>query len=295
MMKTRGLSKKARTNILGYLLVAPMLVGFLVFGFIPLINTIYGSFFEMNGFFWSTSKEYFYGFGNYVYLFKDDAFLTAIGNTFFLMLGIPIGMVISFFIATAINSHYVKAKKPYLIIYYLPAVSSAVAIGIVWKWLFNADYGVVNNMFGLSVAWLSSPDVVKFTLIMKGVWGGIGGTLLLYYASIQNISLDMYEAADVEGANFIQKTFRITIPMVNGTTFYLLVTGIIGGIMAFADNYVVVSSKACNTIMYYLFDKMQHGEYGLVTAGSIIVFLLLFTFTLIQFLLYAQGRKGAKR
>lgn len=281
--------------MLGYSLIAPMLIGFLVFSLIPLLYTIYGSFFDMYGFMWDTSSEYFIGFENYVTLFNDNAFLMAFGNTFFLMLGIPIGMIISFFIATAINSRYVKVKKPYLIIYYLPAVSSAVAIGIVWKWLFNAEIGVVNNLFGISVAWLSDPDIVKFTLIMKGVWGGIGGTLLLYYASIQNVNLDMYEAADVEGANFIQKTFRITIPMVRGTTFYLLVTGIIGGVMAFADNYIVVSSKACNTLMFYLFDKMKNGDYGLVTAGSVIVFGLLFVFTLAQFALYLKDRKGVKR
>ena len=129
---------------------------------------------------------------------------------------------------------------------------------------------------------------------MKGVWGGIGGTLLLYYASIQNISLDMYEAADVVGANCFQKTFAITIPLVKNTSFYILVTGVIGGIMAFADNYVVASSSAANTVVYYLYMEMQKGNYGLVTAGSIIVFVALFFITLIQFYINGLGRKGDK-
>lgn len=289
------LSKKAKSNILGYILVLPMVIGFVVFSLIPLIQSIQGSFYDMTDYYWDTSSEYFIGFDNFKYLFNDPDFIKAIGNTIYLMIGIPIGMVISFFLATILNSKYVKHKKPYLIIYYLPAVSSAVAIGIVWKWLFNAEYGLINNLFNTNIAWLSSPSVIKITLIMKGVWGGIGGTLLLYYASIQNISLDMYEAADIAGANCFQKTFYITIPLVKNTSFYVLVTGIIGGIMAFADNYVVASSSAANTVVYYLYMEMQKGNYGLVTAGSIVVFIALFFITLIQFYLNGLGRKRGER
>ena len=294
MKKRKWLSKQARTNILGYILVLPMVIGFLVFSLLPLIQTIKGSMYDMTDFYWDTSKEYYVGLGNFKKLFEDQDFIKAIGNTLYLMIGIPIGMIIAFFLATILNSKYVKYKKPYLIIYYLPAVSSAVAIGIVWKWLFNAEYGLINDLFNTNIAWLSSPSVIKITLIMKGVWGGIGGTLLLYYASIQNISLDMYEAADVVGANCFQKTFAITIPLVQSTSFYILVTGVIGGIMAFADNYVVASSSAANTVVYYLYMEMQKGNYGLVTAGSIIVFIALFFITLIQFYLNGLGKKGDK-
>lgn len=294
MKKRRRLSKQAKTNILGYILVMPMIIGFVVFSLLPLIQTIKGSMYDMIDFYWDTSDEYYVGAGNFIKLFNDQDFIKAIKNTLYLMMGIPIGMIIAFFLATILNSKYVRRKRPYLIIYYLPAVSSAVAIGIVWKWLFNAEYGLINNLFNTNVAWLSSPSVIKITLIMKGVWGGIGGTLLLYYASIQNISLDMYEAADVVGANCFQKTFAITIPLVKNTSFYILVTGVIGGIMAFADNYVVASSSAANTVVYYLYMEMQKGNYGLVTAGSIIVFVALFFITLIQFYINGLGRKGDK-
>lgn len=294
MKKRRRLSKQAKTNILGYILVMPMIIGFVVFSLIPLIQTIKGSMYDMIDFYWDTSDEYYVGAGNFIKLFNDQDFIKAIKNTLYLMMGIPIGMIIAFFLATILNSQYVKRKRPYLIIYYLPAVSSAVAIGIVWKWLFNAEYGLINNLFNSNIAWLSSPSIIKITLIMKGVWGGIGGTLLLYYASIQNISLDMYEAADVVGANCFQKTFAITIPLVKNTSFYILVTGVIGGIMAFADNYVVASSSAANTVVYYLYMEMQKGNYGLVTAGSIIVFVALFFITLIQFYINGLGKKGDK-
>ena len=288
------LKRKVKDNILGYALITPMVLGFVIFSLVPLMQSIYGSFFEMEEFFWDTSIEYFFGFQNYINLFDDPDFIKAITNTLFLMIGIPIGMIIAFILATIINSKYVKVKKPYLIIYYLPAVSSAVAIGIVWKWLFNAEFGVVNQIFGTNTAWLSSPELVKITLIMKGVWGGIGGTLLLYYASIQNISLDMYEAADLAGANVLQKTFGITIPLVNGTTFYIFVTGVIGGIMAFADNYVVASGSAAQTVVYYLYLEMKKGNYGAVTAGSVLVFIGLFIVTLIQFYLNFRGKKRAR-
>lgn len=288
------LKRKIKNNLLGYGLILPMVLGFLIFSLIPLIQSIQGSFYEMEDFFWEIDSQYFILFGNYQQLFADPVFIKSITNTLFLMLGIPIGMIIAFFLATLINSKYAKVKKPYLIIYYLPAVSSAIAIGIVWKWLFNAEYGLINLIFGTHIQWLSSPEMVKITLIMKGVWGGIGGTLLLYYASMQNISLDMYEAADIAGANAITKTFKITIPMLSGTTFYILVTGIIGGILAFADNYIVAAGSEAQTIVYYLYGKMKQGNYGLVTAGSVLVFFALFIVTLLQFYLYFRGKKKAR-
>lgn len=248
----------------------------------------------MYDFYWDTSAEYFFGWGNYKYLFNDPNFIKSITNTLFMMMGIPIGMIISFFLATILNSKYSKLKRPYLIIYYLPAVSSAIAIGLVWKWLFNADYGLINKLFNTDISWLSSPDVVKLTLMMKGVWGGIGGTLLLYYASLQNIPTDLYESADVAGANLWQKTFKITIPLVKGTSFYIMVTGIIGGLMAFGDNYIIASGTSANTIVYYLYTEFQKGNYGYVTAGSIIVFIALFIVTLFQFYLNYRGKKAVR-
>ncbi|MCQ2814925.1 MAG: sugar ABC transporter permease [Bacilli bacterium] len=292
--KRNRLSKKVKNNLIGYCLILPMVVGFVIFTLIPLIKTIQGSFYDMTEGYWDTSPEYFIGTQNFKVLFEDQKFIKSITNTLFLMLGIPIGMLFAFLLATLINSKFVKAKKPYLILYYLPAVTSAVAIGVVWKWLFNGQYGAINIIFHTNVHWLSDPSVVKITLIMKGVWGGLGGTLLLYYASIQNISLDMYEAADIAGANTIQKMFHITIPLVNGTSFYLLVTGIIGGIMAFADNYVIVASSESQTIVYYLYDCFKRGEYGLVAAGAIFVFGLLFVVTLLQFYLNSRGKKAVR-
>ena len=293
MTQTTKLSRKIKTNLLGYALVLPMILGFIIFTFLPLISTILGSMYVMDEYEWVRYPDCFVGFENFAKLFADPNFIKAIGNTVFLMIGIPIGMIIAFILATVLNSKYIKHKRPFLIIYYLPAVSSAIAIGIVWKWLFNAEYGLINNIFNLDIAWLSSPDVIKTTLIIKGVWGGFGGTLLLYFATMQNVPLELYEAADIEGANAIQKTFKITIPLVNGTTFYILVTGVIGGLMAFADNYVVASGSSANTIIYYLYERMKNGEYGLVAAGSLIVFVTLVIVTLIQF--WINGKRNGGR
>lgn len=294
MSKNFRLSKKAKNNLIGYGLILPMVIGFIVFTLIPLIQTIKGSFFDMTEGYWDTSPQYYIGLKNFETLFASKNFVKSITNTLFLMIGIPIGMIFAFLLATLINSKYVKKKKPYLVLYYLPAVTSAVAIGVVWKWLFNGEYGAINTIFGTNVKWLTDPSVVKITLIMKGVWGGLGGTLLLYYAAIQNVSLDLYEAADIAGAGTIRKMFSITIPLVNGTSFYLLVTGIIGGIMAFADNYVIVASSESQTIVYYLFDCFNRGEYGLVAAGSIFVFVILFLVTLLQFYLNKRGKKAIR-
>ena len=292
MTCSKKLSRKIKTNILGYALTLPMLLGFIVFTLIPLISTMMGSLYVMDEFEWVRYPDCFVGFENFEKLFNDNRFTQSISNTLFLMIGIPIGMIIAFILATILNSKYIKRKRGFLIIYYLPAVSSAIAIGIVWKWLFNAEYGLINNVFNLDIAWLSSPDIIKTTLIIKGVWGGFGGTTLLYFASMQNVPLELYEVADMEGATILQKTFKITIPLVNGTTFYILVTGIIGGLMAFADNYVVASGSSANTIIYYLYERMKNGEYGLVAAGSMIVFVALVIVTLVQFWINGKRNGG---
>lgn len=284
-------------QITAYAFVAPMFIGFFVFTLAPLVISIYSGFHDLADFNYNPNSENFIWIENFSRLFADPNFVKAITNTLFLMLGIPVGMFLAFVMATIINSKYLRVKRPYLILFYLPAVSSAIAVGLVWKWLFNADYGPINQIFNIDVMWLSDPRVVKITLIMKGVWGGLGGTLLLYYASMKNISNELYEAADIEGASLLKKTTAITIPLVKQTTLYILITSIIGGIMAFADNYIIVSSTSANTIIFYLWDKMKDGEYGLVSAGSIIVFIVLVIATLILFRLLriGGGRQFSKR
>ena len=285
--------RNVKEALIGYLCVLPMVVGFLIFTLVPLLYTIRGSFHEMYNFEFTMNAENLFGLGNYKTLFEDGNFVKSIGNTFYLMIGIPIGMVLSFLLATLINSKYSTVKKPYLIIYYLPAVSSALAIGIVWKWLFNSDYGPINQIFGTNVQWLVNPRIVKITLIMKGVWGGLGGTMLLYFAAMQNIPNELYEVADIEGGNLWWKTFHVTIPLVKETTFYVLITSVIGGVLAFADNYVIVATSSSTTVVYYLWKEMKLGEYGIVCAGSVLLFLFVAVFTLVlfRFLRVGEGRQ----
>ncbi|MCH3976787.1 MAG: sugar ABC transporter permease [Bacilli bacterium] len=293
-LKIKVSNRRFKEQMAGYLFVAPVVIGFLLFTFIPLLYSIFASFHELTDFNYNPGAGNYIGWGNFQELFADPNFIKSITNTLYLMMGIPVGMVLSFVLATLINSKYCKIKKPYLIIYYLPAVSSAIAVGLVWKWLFNADYGAINQIFNTHILWLSDPRIVKITLIIKGVWGGIGGTLLLYFASMQNIPHELYEAADIEGANLFYKTFKITIPLVKQTTFYVLITSVIGGILAFADNYIIVSSSSANTIVYYLWNEMKKGNYGLVSAGSLFVFvgLLIVTLFLFKFLHVGSGRKN---
>lgn len=278
---TRGIGKKLfrKEKLWSYVFIAPICLQFVVFTLLPMIFSVYYSFTDYNII--SNTKNLL-GFGNYAALLNDVRFTKAVGNTVFLMLGLPIGMVLSLLLASALNKK-LPGRMVYRIIFYLPAVSSALAIGIVWKWMFNADYGVINNLFGLHVKWLVDPKTVKLALIIKGVWGGLGGTMLLYLASMQNISESYYEAADIEGANAFQKLMKITLPLITPVTFYILITGIIGGMNAFADNYIIVSGEAANTVVYYMWDKMKTGDYGLVSAASVLLGGAVFIVTFIQF------------
>jgi multiple sugar transport system permease protein len=191
-------------------------------------------------------------------------------------------MVISFLLAVTLNKKF-AGRSLFRVILYLPAVSSVLAIGIVWKWMFNTDFGVINKLFHTNIQWLTSPKLVKISLIIKGVWGGLGGTMLLFLASLQNISNDYYEAADIEGANSFDKMFKITVPLVTPVTFYVIIIGVIGGLNAFSDNYIIAASDDANTVVYYMWRKLNQGEYGLVSAAAILQGAVCFIVTLIQF------------
>jgi multiple sugar transport system permease protein len=262
-----------------YLFIAPICLQFIIFTVLPVLAALRNSLTDYNQI--SDARNFVF-LENFKTLLSDIRFRKAVGNTVFLMLGMPVSMVLSFMLALALNRK-LKGRVVFRVILYLPAVSSALAIGIVWKWMFNAEFGVINRLFGLNVHWLTNPKMIKPSLIIKGVWGGLGGTMLLFLAALQNIGSDYYEVADIEGANAWQKITKITLPLITPVIFYMVVTGIINGMNAFSDNYIIVSGDSASTIVFYLWDKIKIGQAGLVSAGAVMVGATVFVITLVQF------------
>ena len=213
------------------------------------------------------------------------------------MLTLPLGMFIGLLLASYLKN-LAKGSKVLRLIYYLPAVSSAVAINIIWRYIFDMDYGILNVIFGTNVPWLGTSNkwLIRIAIMIKNTWSAIGGTMLLYLAGLNSISESYYEAAEIDGANKFQKFFKITVPLLSSTTFYLLVVGLIGGLQEFT-RFQAINSVNSNlisptgpdnaglTIVFYLYNKafLTNGGLGIAAATSWLLAILTTIITIINF------------
>ena len=289
-MKQRNIasSLKRREHRIGLLFIAPMYLQFIVFTLFFMGYSLYMSFTDWNI---VADTRNFIAFENFVRIIKDPIFWKSVGNTVYLMIGIPIGMFLALLMAMALNRK-LPGKTIYRVIVYLPAVTSAMAIVILWRFIYNAEYGVINLVIRQLTGkagpnWLGDPAMVKIALIIMGIWRGVGSTMILFLAGLQNVPRDYYEVVDVEGGNGLHKFRYVTLPMLSSVTFYVLITGVIGGLQAFGDQFIMTGAgpeHSAITIVYYLWQKgFAEYDMGAASAVSWIVAVMIFVVTLIQF------------
>jgi multiple sugar transport system permease protein len=279
-MKRSRLHRSEQMWALGFILVPT--IGFVVFTLISLSFSAYLSFTDFNPI---RIDHNIIGWENYRRLFAEEYFRQAIFNTFFFLLAIPFGMFFGLMLAVFLHTGF-RGNKLVRIIYYLPVVSSIVAVNIVWRYIFNGENGILNHILGLNIQWLGNGDwPIKFAVIIKSIWGSIGVIMILYLAGLQNVPLSLYEAADIDGANAIQKFRHVTLPMLSPVSFYVLVTSIIGTMQSFADSQILAAGNpAARTIVYYIWSRgIDQNRYGIATAASILLAILIMTMTVIQF------------
>jgi multiple sugar transport system permease protein len=279
--------KGKKEAITGYMFILLPLIGFLFFTAISMGVSIVYSFTDFNPVrHLDFSEVEFVKFDNYIALFKDKKFWQCCFNTVFLMLTLPVGMFIGLLLASYLKN-LAKGSKVLRLIYYLPAVSSAVAINIIWRYIFDMDYGILNVIFGTNVPWLGTSNkwLIRIAIMIKNTWSAIGGTMLLYLAGLNSISESYYEAAEIDGASPMKQFFTITIPLIKPTTFYLLITGIIGGLQSYADAQVFAQGHtSAQTIVYYIwFYGIDKSKYGLACAASTLLGIVIMIITFIQF------------
>lgn len=286
--RKKASSFKRREHRIGLLFIAPMYLQFIVFTLFFMGYSLYMSFTDWNI---VADTRNFIAFENFVRIIKDPIFWKSVGNTVFLMIGIPIGMFLALLMAMALNRK-LPGKTIYRVIVYLPAVTSAMAIVILWRFIYNAEYGVINLVIHQLTGkagpnWLGDPAMVKIALIIMGIWRGVGSTMILFLAGLQNVPRDYYEVVDVEGGNGLHKFRYVTLPMLSSVTFYVLITGVIGGLQAFGDQFIMTGAgpeHSAITIVYYLWQKgFAEYDMGAASAVSWIVAVMIFVVTLIQF------------
>ncbi|UVF02923.1 carbohydrate ABC transporter permease [Streptococcus equinus] len=277
----------AHEHRVAFMFVILPVIGFLVFSLLPFLYSIYASLTDWNG----LGRMNFIGLENFQKLIHDPYFYKTMWNTLFLMLGIPIGLILSFALASAL-SRGIKGTTIFRTIYYIPVISSLAAISILWQWAYNGDFGLVNqvlDIFGIDGPnWLQNPTTVKPAIILMTVWKGLGYSMLLYLAAIQSVPKTFYEAAELDGATAFQKFRNITWPMVKPVTFFLIVTNIIGGSQIFTEINIMTPTGgpeySSATIVWYIWQKaFKNWQMGYACSMALVLAVIVFAVTALQF------------
>lgn len=282
--KKEKLSKSAKKEErTAYLFILIPLLGFLIFTLISSGFSIYQSFTDYNPI-RDTGK--WVGFKNYIALFQNKDFLNAVANTVVLLLSIPLGITAGLLLAVYLK-RLAHGSKLLSLLFYLPAITSAVSICVVWQYMFNYQYGLINNIFNIHLNWFDNNDffLIKIAIFIKGVWGGMGATMILYAAGLNNVPNEYYECSEIDGASKWQQFVHITVPMVSPTTFYLLVTQLISHLQAYADAAIFTKgTKPAQTIIYYIWTYgIEDGRYGMASAAAVSLAIVIVIVTIIQF------------
>ena len=274
----------------GLAFVLPPFVGFLAFMAFPIVFAFIASLTKWNGI--NNMLDNFVGLANYGKLLTDAKFWKVLGNTVIYMIGIPIGMILGLIIAVGMNRK-IRGIKVLRTLYYIPVISSLVAVAILWMWVFNYDYGLLNSIIKALTGlhgpnWLGDEFWVKVSMIIFMVWKGLGTSIILYLSGLQGIPRDYYEAAKIDGATGWNLFRYITIPLVSPVTFYMLITGLIGGFQVFVEVLVMVPSGGLNnsamTVVFYLYQKaFESRQMGYASAMAFLLAIIIFIITAINF------------
>ena len=270
----------------GYLMVAPTIIGLIVLNIVPFFQTIYMSFSKSKAF----GAYQFCGLENYVEMFKSPEFWKATWNSiYFCILTVPIGVFLALLVAVLLNAK-IKGKTAFRAIYFLPMVVAPAAVAMVWKWIFNTEYGILNSLLGKNIRWLTDPKIVLVTCAIVAIWSAIGYDAVLLLSGIQNISRTLFEAADLDGASKVQQFFHITLPMVSPTLFVVLIMRLMSSLKVYDLIYMMVEQSnpaltSAQSLMYLFYrESFVAGNKGYASAIVIWTVLLIGIVTVFQFI-----------
>lgn len=281
-------NKKANETFWGWLFILPTIVGLIILNIIPAIQTVYESFFKTGAF---GKGNIFVGVDNYTKMFEDDSVWQALGNTIkYAILEVPLSIIIALVLAVLLDMK-IRGRTAFRIIYFLPMVAAPAAVAMVWRWLYNSEFGLINytlNSLGIgSVNWLSSSKGAILSIAVVGIWSIIGNNIIIFLAGLQEIPKDFYEASRIDGANGIQQFTRITVPLITPSLFFVSVTRAIASFQVFDTIYMMMSRTnpampKTRSLVYLFYDySFIQGNKG---YGSAIVILLLILIMIITFI-----------
>jgi multiple sugar transport system permease protein len=275
-----------------YAFIAPALLLLLAFGVLPILLAVPVSLTDLDlAGLADLSKVAFVGLDNYRALLADAAFWQALANTgIFAVIGVPAVVVASFLVALLLHrseSRFFRALRAF---YFVPAVTAIVAVSLVWGYLYNTQFGLLNHLLSLAglppARWLSDPVLVKLSVAFVAVWRGTGLNIIIFLAALKAIPQEYLEAADLDGASGVRKVVSIVIPLLRFAFFFVTVTTVIGWLQFFDEPYVLTKGGPLGestSMSLFLYEKgFSAGEFGYAGAGTLVLFLIIAGATLLQ-------------
>lgn len=269
-------SRQKNECIWGWAFILPTMIGLIVLNIYPIFKTIIESFYKTGDF---GRGNIFIGLQNYKTILGDPTIWQALLNTFkYAIVEVPFSIAIALVLAVLLNRKMV-GRAAYRTIFFLPMVAAPAAIAMVWRWLYNSEFGLLNHILGTKTNWISNPSIAVFSVAVIGVWSILGYNMVLFLAGLQDIPKDYYEASSIDGANGIYQFFHITIPLLSPTIFFVAITRVIGGLQVFDLIFMVMDKN--NPALYktqslvYLFYQESFVNNNKGMGSAIVVFLLI--------------------
>ena len=277
-----------------YLFLLPAVIVLIIFFFIPFFQTVVLSFLD-----YSTNiyEPVFNGIDNYINLFSNPIFYKVLWNTFiYLFTAVPVLAIFPLFLAILLNQN-IKGITLYKIIIYLPVIVSIVVAAIAFKWLY-ADQGILNyflSKMGINpVGWLTDPNFALYSVIIVTIWKGIGYYMIIYLAALMSVPKELYEACDIDGADFLTKHLTVTIPHIMPTIALVTTISAISAMKVFAEIYVMTKGGPLNsskTIVYYIYERaFENLDLGYASAMAVVLLIIVMIFSLINILCFEKNK-----
>lgn len=274
---------ETKTLFMGLAFISPWIIGFLAFTLYPVAASVYYSFCDYD----VLSRPVWIGTLNYQDMVTDSVFWKSLGNTlYFAAVSLPLCLVVALLIAVLLNND-VKGRPAFRTFFFLPSLVPQVAIAMIWLWIFNGKFGLLNyalDFFGIEGPnWLADEKWTKPSIILTSVWG-VGGTVVIYLAALQDVSRELYESADIDGASAWIKLRHITIPMISPVIYFNLIMGIIGALQVFAGPYIMFGGGGPNrsALFYavYLYENaFSYNQMGYACAMAWVLFIIILFLT----------------
>jgi multiple sugar transport system permease protein len=284
-----------KSTAFAYLYLLPALVILGVFSLYPVVRSLMMGFTTIH---WRTFEVSERGFHNFQWLFWDERFALALRNTFTFVIGVvPASILISLGIAVLLNSK-IKGAGIFRSIYFLPFVTSTIAIAMVWSWIYNTNHGILNYVLGFlgmdAVRWIEHPDHAMTALIIMSIWSSLGFNIIILLAGLQTINPQLYLAARVDGARPWRRFLTVTIPMLSPSLFFVSVIGVINSFRVFGEVYALFAqgqnatpgpAGSALTVVYFIYERFyEMRQFGRAAAAAVVLFAIILIFTLAQFL-----------